>query len=57
MSSAFGSHDAVPAPVARAPWVAPRVTDLPKLTELTLQTGSPIDGGGGIGGGGSTVIP
>ena len=57
MSSAFGSLDAVPAPVTRAPWMAPCVTDLPKLTELTLQTGSPIDGGGGTGGGGSTVIP
>jgi hypothetical protein len=57
MSSAFGSHDTGPAPVARAPWVPPCVTDLPKLTELTLQTGSPIDGGGGTGGGGSTVIP
>ncbi|MDB4884004.1 MAG: hypothetical protein JWL95_2770 [Gemmatimonadetes bacterium] len=55
MNSAFRSHDAVPAPVTRAPWQVPRVTDLPKLTELTLQTGAPIDGGGGTGG--STVIP
>jgi hypothetical protein len=31
----------------RAPWTAPRVDDLPRLTELTLQT---IDGNCGIGG-------
>jgi hypothetical protein len=42
------------APIARAPWIVPSVTDLPKLTDLTLQTGSPIDGGGDTGG--STVI-
>lgn len=26
-------------------WVEPEVTDLPRLTDLTLQTGAPIDGG------------
>jgi hypothetical protein len=40
----------------RRPWEAPRVSDLPRLTELTLQTGPGIPGGGGPGGGGSTVI-
>lgn len=55
MSSAPRSHDAVPAPASRAPWQVPRVTELPKLTELTLQTGAPIPGGGDTGG--STVIP
>jgi hypothetical protein len=44
------------APVRRT-WVSPEVTDLPRLTELTLQTGPGIPGGGGTGGGGSTVIP
>lgn len=37
-------------------WVAPEVTELPRLTELTLQTGDPIWGGGGTGGGGSSVF-
>ncbi len=37
-------------------WTTPRISDLPRLTELTLQTGSPIVGGGGTGGGGSTVF-
>lgn len=32
----------------RRPWVAPRVEDLPRLTELTLQ--SPISGNCGVGG-------
>jgi hypothetical protein len=41
----------------RRAWEAPRVTDLPRLTELTLQTGPGIPGNGGPGGGGSTVIP
>lgn len=41
----------------RKPWVAPRVTDLPRLTELTLATGSSIPCGGGTGGGGSVVCP
>ena len=39
----------------RKPWVEPRVEDLPKLTDLTLLTGSPI-GGGGNTGTGSTVF-
>ncbi|WP_420126332.1 hypothetical protein [Longimicrobium sp.] len=33
----------------RRPWVAPRVEDLPRLTELTLLT-APIDGNCGTGG-------
>ena len=45
------------APASRAPWGAPTVTRLPRLTELTLATGGGIPGGGGVGGGGSTVIP
>jgi hypothetical protein len=39
----------------RKPWVDPQVQDLPKLTDLTLLTGSPI-GGGGNTGTGSTVF-
>ena len=42
---------------ARRRWEAPSVTDLPRLSELTLSTGPGIPGGGGTGGGGSTVIP
>jgi hypothetical protein len=41
----------------RRPWTAPALTPLPRLTELTLQTGGGIPGGGGTGGGGSTVVP
>lgn len=40
----------------RQPWEAPDIQELPRLTELTLQTGSPIPGGGDTGGGGSTVF-
>ena len=40
-------------PDTRRPWVAPRVDELPRLTELTLATGPGIPGGGG---GGSTVF-
>ncbi len=40
----------------RKPWVRPELRELPKLTDLTLQTGGPIIGGGGTGGGGSTVF-
>jgi len=36
-------------------WIAPALDQLPRLSDLTLQ--SPINGGGGPGGGGSTVVP
>jgi hypothetical protein len=36
-------------------WIAPALSQLPRLSDLTLQ--SPINGGGGPGGGGSTVVP
>lgn len=39
----------------RRAWVAPRVEDLPRLTELTLQTGPVINGECGVGG--STCFP
>jgi hypothetical protein len=35
-------------------WKKPAVTELPRLTDLTLQTGGPIGGGGNDGG--STVF-
>lgn len=38
----------------KRPWTAPAVLELPRLTELTLQ--SFIPGGGVPGGGGSTVF-
>jgi hypothetical protein len=38
------------APAERRPWVAPRVEQMPRLTELTLAT-LPIDGDCPIGGG------
>jgi hypothetical protein len=56
MTSASRSHDAVPAPISRAPWHVPTLIELPKLTELTLQTGGSIPGDGDTGGGGSTVL-
>ncbi|MEP6491712.1 MAG: hypothetical protein ABJF01_03485 [bacterium] len=40
-------------PPSRLPWEAPKLSKLPSLTELTLQTGSAIPGGGG---GSSTVF-
>jgi hypothetical protein len=57
-----GPTAATPHPRAAAqqpekkPWTRPEFTALPRLTDLTLQTGSPIGGGGGTGGGGSTVF-
>ena len=37
-------------------WISPSIQTLPRLTELTLQSGQ-IPGGGDPGGGGSTVVP
>jgi hypothetical protein len=47
--------EAVGVPEPRT-WIPPAVETLPRLTELTLQSGG-IPGGGGTGGGGSTVTP
>lgn len=44
------------APVVRKTWVAPALTCLPKLTQLTLQTGTGIPGECGTGFGGSTCF-
>jgi hypothetical protein len=51
--------DAVPTPLSttassRRTWALPKISELPKLTDLTLA--SAIGGGGGTGGGGSTVF-
>jgi hypothetical protein len=45
-----------PAPETKKNWISPRLTELPRLNEITLQSGG-IPGGGGTGGGGSTVVP
>ena len=55
-TSTFGGESPDRAPSGKKPWVAPELVELPRLTDLTLQTGSPIDGGGDTGGGGSTVF-
>ena len=45
-----------PAPTSKKTWTSPELIELPRLNELTLQSGG-IPGGGGTGGGGSTVVP
>jgi hypothetical protein len=40
----------------RKPWSPPEIAPLPRLSDLTLQSGG-IPGGGDTGGGGSTVVP
>jgi len=45
-----------PASPRKKTWTPPQLTELPRLNELTLQSGG-IPGGGGTGGGGSTVVP
>ena len=52
-----GPHRASPPAPARRPWVAPRVEDLPRLTELTLQSNGGVPGECLPGGGGSTCFP
>jgi hypothetical protein len=37
-----------PETAPRKSWIAPEVKDLPRLENLTLQTGNPIDGGPSI---------
>jgi hypothetical protein len=45
-------------PTAKSAWVTPAIVQLPRLSELTLQSvGGDIPCGGGPGGGGSTVCP
>jgi hypothetical protein len=51
------NRSALKASRGRRPWTSPVVTDLPRLTDLTLTTGAPIPGDGGTGGTGSTVVP
>lgn len=53
--SAEQPRAARPKSATKPPWVAPEVTELPRLTDLTLQTGSPIPGFGDPGSG-STVF-
>ena len=46
---------APPDATGKRTWVTPEVTELPRLTDLTLQTGVPIPGFGDPGSG-STVF-
>lgn len=39
-----------PSPTPRHAWVAPQLQELPRLIQLTLLTGDPIDGTGSSGG-------
>lgn len=50
------TEHAAAAPAPRQSWTAPLVQDLPRLTELTLQTGESIPGECNIGGSGSTCF-
>lgn len=58
MSKDSGVRPDTPDPEApsagKKSWKKPAVTELPRLTDLTLQTGGPIGGGGDSGG--STVF-
>ena len=48
---------AVPPPARpRRPWTVPRVEELPRMTDLTLQSGAEIPGDCGTGGSGSTCF-
>ena len=54
MQHGRGAEAAAP---RRGRWIQPAIAELPRLIDLTLQTGSGIPGDGDTGGGGSTVIP
>jgi hypothetical protein len=57
--AAPGGEPPQPAPApgstSKRKWVSPEVIELPRLTDLTLQTGAPIPGFGDPGSG-STVF-
>lgn len=53
-SGSENAETCAPPAAPKKPWVQPAVTDLPRLTDLTLQTGSPV---GDPVGGGSSVFP
>ena len=53
--SGEGPQPATPASPKKRQWVKPELTELPRLTDLTLQSGSPIPGFGDPGTG-STVF-
>lgn len=56
--SGFPVNTGKPEVAAPRKWIRPAIHDLPRLSELTLQSGgNEIPGGGGTGGGGSTVVP
>jgi hypothetical protein len=42
--------DPADAASGRRPWTAPRLIELPRLVDLTLLSGDPLDGSGGSGG-------
>lgn len=54
ISESSGSRPA-PGGDARRPWEPPTLTELPRLTDLTLQSG--IEGSGSTSSGGSGVFP
>jgi hypothetical protein len=49
IETAMNPHGTTPASgsAGKLPWVRPQLTPLPRLTDLTLQTGAGIDGFGG----------
>jgi len=55
-STTLPSGSTESAPKKRKKWMSPQLFELPRLNEITLQSGG-IPGGGGTGGGGSTVVP
>ncbi len=50
------AHPPEEATAPKKEWTTPTILQLPRLTDLTLQSGQ-IPGDGGTGGGGSAVVP